>query len=280
MKMVADAQSDLLPETAASENARQRFNLLKKKGKHMSETEDINKKIWELWTNHPQKAGARVPKFAVPPRKTDTLLFLGLNPSFPNLKERDKERIENKTALNYPRDFEWKTSPLAKAFNRDIVNKHASVHDADARENYGWFRRLNCLAHYLGVKINDYGHIDLYLWMDANFHEIQKRLNDSTYKDFIEQQNNLVVRLLAIHKPRMIISVYPRAANKLLELGFDVVEQFTPVANLPLKRAVIRLPTKIEVQVFRPTKAIPTGKWCMSNLDFDQMLDYFKRLKV
>jgi len=147
--------------------------------------EQINRRIWELWRDYPREAGPIAARFAARPKTQDTLLFLGLNPAFPEEHKIDgtcrewivlKSRMVQLGLLSQNDDYRkavcWKSieTVLKKpgATKEKIVTLIADIHH-DARWFYGkrWFKRLNDLAMNLGVQVEDYGHVDLYLWSDS-----------------------------------------------------------------------------------------------------------------
>jgi hypothetical protein len=96
----------------------------------------INDEIWKLWKDHPHEAGFIIPKFIKEPTKKETLLFLGLNPSFPkagNWQDHDKWKnllgrikklglfdVKKEKETDYRRAFLW--GRFEKACDKDRKN--------------------------------------------------------------------------------------------------------------------------------------------------------------
>ncbi len=191
--------------------------------------EAINNAIWDLWQRFPREAGPIVPKFISNPAETDTLLFLSYNPSFPKetqkwsddpewqkLKFQLKERkllLPEDEKIDYRRAFLWeRIEALCGNDREEAIKLFADIH-YKARLFYpSWFGPLNDLAETaFGIKKEKYGHVDFYLWADANSKVIEDRVKLLTTKDILKKQKELAIRLLKIHKPRIIVCVYKNA---------------------------------------------------------------------
>jgi hypothetical protein len=201
-------------------------------------SKEVNEGIWQLWNQYPRQRGERVPKFVRTPEEEHegNLVFLGLNPSFPNkLSEEAKQWISKNTeiltllgmdALDYPNCFEWKRSGLGNGFNDQVAAAYAAIHHG-ARHFYGkkWFKRLNEVARRTGNAIDTYGHVDLFLALNASFKRLAPEYHDrSSYKcaglepkNFIQSQLDITYKLLFAHKPKHIVAVYRSAAEIFLE---------------------------------------------------------------
>ena len=184
---------------------------------------------------HPREAGFITPKFIKEPTKK-TLVFLGLNPSFPKGgKWQDqekwnklKQRIIRLKLLpsgfddkkgDYRQAFLWKKiEKISDKKQKKVIKLFADIHH-DARWYYPkWFKRLNCFAKKLGVERKDYGHIDCFLWSDAKSKSVETRVIILAGEKIVKAQEDFTKRLLAAHKPRMIVCVYMSAWKHFCKL--------------------------------------------------------------
>jgi hypothetical protein len=196
----------------------------------------INAEILQLWKDYPRDAGPLVPKLIHNPIETDTLLFLGFNPSFPKkipeeIKgEKNVEWHDIRCKLfelgllvegtkDYRQAFLWERFEKIKDVDQQKKAKElfADVHYKARRFYPKWFEKLNSVADRLGLEKNKYGHLDLYLWADANSEIIEDRVKLFAGKSIIETQKQLAIRLIKIHKPRVIVCVYKNVWNALNE---------------------------------------------------------------
>lgn len=199
-----------------------------------SEIDEINRSIWELWRDHPRDAGPVAPKFVVSPKQEDSLLFLGLNPAFPeekHLGEHEAWKIIKRQMVDvgllqkfgdkYQQAFSWvaleKLVNNRRAAESQVISLLAAIHH-EARQFYEWFKHLDTVAEKLGVKSADYGQVDLYLWADSNSKTIGQRVQFFTSEDYLLRQQALTMRLVKAHKPRMIICVYKSAWESFKEM--------------------------------------------------------------
>ena len=192
----------------------------------MNEADQINHELWELWKKHREAAGDLAPKFVLLPLLSVSSRCLVRYPSFPkNLTEVHRQWIQKNTKLNYPRDFEW--NQISNSFDVEMVKMHASVHHY---RDYSWFKRLNDLAKTLEVEEKDYGHMDIYFWMDASSSEINCKVK--RHGDFAKKQQHLTARLLEIHQPKLIVCVYKNAWIHFSKMEFLKIKKETKKRKL------------------------------------------------
>ena len=188
-------------------------------------TQNINERIWHLWhdnqVSNSHLTGPHLPKFYCDPKQRVTVLFLGLNPSFPDKINDDLHDEIKKLGLHYKDDFNWDKSGLNLNYDRQRATTFAHFHTLGQKLRYPFFQRLQELATHCGQI--EYQVIDLFLRLEANSRllpeEYWKARNHRFNSDqsFIRSQLDICYDQVATIQPRCIVGVYAGASDIFLK---------------------------------------------------------------
>lgn len=241
----------------------------------------MNQNIFNLWLEAvPDLRGDRVPKFVLPPQH-HPLLFLSLNPSYPQHLPTWilQQGLDAESFL-----WEAHLRQHNGAYNPVAAHQLAQLHHA-ARNHYPrFFRRINAIAMHLGH--TDYSHLDLFLRLDHAYKNLPRDFRDPANHlhpqhgplNFVQAQLSLATDLIYQSHPQAIISVFPTAADILINYwhsrfpgqqqqdGWEVLHHF---GRLTLKRTYIHFPGRPNpLPIFR----CPVMRW-MGAADFNILLN-------
>lgn len=258
----------------------------------------MNEEILKLWHTTFLRHGAtailgRVPKFVTPIiAQACRLALVSLNPSFRSVQKLGRFEAFRRFLIRYPdfqypQDIEWNTSRLRDGQienHTGIIDAMALLHD-ECRGWYPWFDRPNRIATVLGVAVAEYTHLDIYLWLSADSREVGNLAKG--YPEFAKAQEHLFLDRLSALKPQRIVVAYAGVAHSLLrilrspkaqDLGVEVKTGFRGLGGkLLLEQAEVVLPGQVTAQVFKPIqKAIPQGRFGMSESEFSRIEDFFE----
>jgi len=131
-----------------------------------------------------------------PPLRSNTMLVVGLNPSFSEIGYQQVLRGTKYEGIEPQSFFHWS--------NRPSFEIHAAQEIEDlARKHYSrYYSKHEELSQYLGI---DWEHIDLFFYRATNQAELRKAvLNRSSLNSFGKSQVDLCWRLLSSISPRII----------------------------------------------------------------------------
>lgn len=162
-----------------------------------------------------------MPKFVSTAVSRCEFVTVGLNPSYPSFERlnRDFIRAHGLNAENYVAWFDWATSGLAEGFDPSIVERLAVLHRA-AKDYYAFFERMKMAAKEFGS--TQFEHVDLFLLLEADSRTLPKDYwkaknhKHSIQPNFIQSQMDIAYKILAAHRPDVMLSVYGSVGDILL----------------------------------------------------------------
>jgi hypothetical protein len=258
----------------------------------------LNQDILRFWSHAAAHFGPasilkRVPKFIqeLPPANdiVRRCAFVGLNPSFvagPPDDQLNAWLIEHPALAHYPDVFCW-NNPYNDWQNgannyqqvQEVVEAMAQLHQ-EVRQWYPWFFRLNTLAG----AMNDYIHLDIYLWLTGNADALPRR---RAFRALFTRQECLFLELLDRIHPQHALCMYANVGDKIRQLcaqnvmGFLLVDDWVELENVPLSKAnIVRLGNPNPITVFKPRRThIPhIGRNPMPEQDFQEVCAFFQNL--
>jgi hypothetical protein len=156
-------------------------------------------------------------------------------------------------------------------------------HNARHNDNNYWFLRLNRLAQEMRIERNDYLHLDMYLWLEADVNIVANLLMNPNLGALARRQECLFLELLDHLHPQDVLCLYPRVGNRIYQLcqrnlmGFWREGNWQLVPNTPLCQVTIyRLGNQQPITLFKPVgRPIPNGAWAMANQVFEDVRRFF-----
>jgi hypothetical protein len=164
--------------------------------------QELYSELIETWSKyHPSDLPKRVPLFP-PELKINTLVFIGLNPSFnvPTLKKLTHDLI-GETDMSY---FAWNGG-------KDIQNKILTLIEIAkrAKKEYStYYGVFNIIGRSLGLLNNEWEHIDLFSFRKTHQKTVKKVIKATTYAKmsiFAQRQLDMFQTLLRLSKPKIIV---------------------------------------------------------------------------
>lgn len=191
----------------------------------------VNSKILELWskTQAPYnlqqsfKDPTLIAPLLYPNLKTNSILFVGLNPSF-SLTALSKHHKKSEDEI-------WDYYNATNTHNKKGWIKEVE----EASENYSYFKKFDPIKNEMNAKIPDsifdWEHIDLLLVRKTQQNEMLKQLGlhnindphdiqDSTMKEFVLTQIDFFRKLLRELYPKIIVVVNAKA-SRIFKEAFD-----------------------------------------------------------
>lgn len=216
-------------------------------------TEKVNRKVEALWEDQfPDSADVWMP-LVYPPLQEDSILFIGLNPSF---SERGFRTILGDTpyANTLPREFfHWR--------NRSKFDMATAIAiESIAKKKYRFFGKFRELSEYVEVP---WEHIDLFFYRQTS----QNRFKPIVFKDdhrlnkFGSEQLELSKTLIEAVKPQIIV-----VANALAARIFQ--KEYNPKFDEEIGCHVVAL-NKKSVPVF--LASMLTGQRAMDNYSYQRL---------
>lgn len=162
----------------------------------MPEYQDINDEILNLWRNFPNERGNRIP-LLFPPSADDCVLFISLNPSFPN-------QLINRN-WNHPYDIAM----------LDNINVDQVIQQEIHTQNHllPYFTPLQNIAGELNLP---WSHLDIFMLRETLQNEAMPRVwntNANQFAPFGIGQFNLFTRALQRSTPRIIVVINALASR-------------------------------------------------------------------
>jgi hypothetical protein len=164
--------------------------------------DSVNQKIIKLWKDH--RLHNRAP-LLYPELKKDSLLFVGLNPSFSEqgLKRMLKEELGfSVISENLDSFFDFENFDDSKIEIFQQINKIS-------KEKYAYFKKFREISSKTHL---DWEHIDLFYVRETNQKAIEREINSSFYQN----QINITLELIEFLNPKMIV-IENAFASKILK---------------------------------------------------------------
>ncbi|MBU1274203.1 MAG: hypothetical protein KJ720_02410 [Proteobacteria bacterium] len=192
----------------------------------MGNIEKINQQIWNLWCEYcDQSTIAKIPMVYPKPNK-QTILFIGLNPSFSepdvrnHLRDTGHEKCADCSTLFHFQ--ECRTCPNDEPF---VISKDEY---SEAREQYKrYFNPLKHVAKEVGLE-KEFDHIDIFMWREKNASELPEMIYTNPYgrclSPFWLEQLKLCKLLIKEANPLCIVVVNKMASEILaFNSGSEVI---------------------------------------------------------
>lgn len=170
------------------------------------ENKEINQKILEIWKKYPKESGDLYP-LLYPEFKKNTVLFIGLNPSFSlhnnkigKIVDGCKTPLKNKISK---KSFEKKNGFKEFEFQNLIEFEKCS------KENYRYFGKHREIAKELGFK--NWEHIDLFFYRVTSQKTFKeevikyKEKKGFLFNDFGKEQLEISLEIIKKCNPKIIV---------------------------------------------------------------------------
>ncbi|MBN1253284.1 MAG: hypothetical protein JXA16_14185 [Bacteroidales bacterium] len=163
----------------------------------------INQNIIDIWDKY--NVSERVP-LLYPDLKTETILFVGLNPSFSlkGFKKILKDTEYEKELDSLDEFYSYRD------FKKDKIKDYQNI-EKYSREKHPYFKRFHEISIFLNT---GWEHVDLLLIRNTNQKDIEKLIK--LHKDFINEQICLVIELIKMLNPKTVV-IENAFASKLIQ---------------------------------------------------------------
>jgi hypothetical protein len=163
----------------------------------------INQNIIDIWEKY--KVSERVP-LLYPDLKIQTILFVGLNPSFSRkgFKKILKDTQYDKELDSLDEFYSYKDFKKNKIKDYQNIEKYS-------REKHPYFKRFREISEFLNI---DWEHVDLLLIRNTNQKDIEKLIK--LHKDFLNEQICLMIELIKLLNPKTVV-IENAFASKLIQ---------------------------------------------------------------
>ncbi len=162
----------------------------------MTEFLDINTEIIELWRTHPDECGSKIP-FLYPPCAENCILFIGFNPSFPQVFESRS----------------W-----AQSYDIGLLDKidvpQIIKQEIEAQYSLPYFNPLKKIATQMGLP---WSHFDVFMFRENSQEQAKLRVlvGKDELKPFGRKQFELFTKALQRCSPKIIVVINAAASDVL-----------------------------------------------------------------
>lgn len=215
-------------------------------------TEEVNRRVIALWEDEfPGNADVWMP-LVYPPLHEESILFIGLNPSFSDKGFRTILAETPYTSISLREFFHWRNRSKF-----DIAT--ATAIESAARKKYGFFAKFRDLSDYVKVP---WEHIDLFFYRQTSQNKFKPIvLKNDKVNEFGSRQLELSKILIKAVRPQIIV-----VANALAAQIFQ--KEFDPKFDEELGCHVIAL-NEQSVPVF--LASMLTGQRAMDTYSYQRL---------
>jgi len=180
---------------------------------------EINDRYIELWKEYENKVD-KVPSL-LPELKTNTLLFIGINPSCSYLEEKLETIGSDLTTEEF---LEW-TYSLTEEKREEIKDERRVSRGQDEESAYGYFKPFYKISRDVMNDEHEWEHLDVFRTIASNEEDLTERLKMNSegkeLSEFGEKQFEFFHELLKKLNPQIIV-VQNAKASKIIKHRLNI----------------------------------------------------------
>jgi hypothetical protein len=161
----------------------------------MADYSDINRQIILLWKEFPADRGNRIP-LLFPPSRDECLLFIGLNPSFP-------QQFENR---RWPHSYDIRML--------DNIKEDQIIRQEEETQRGNVLTYFISLNRWVAEIKRQWSHLDVFMLRENSQKEVKKAVYpNNTFTPFGKKQFDLFAQALQKSTPRVIVVINALASH-------------------------------------------------------------------